>query len=353
MTGIIETDAPGKLVLIGEYAVLEGAPAIAVAVDTRARVSLRSRDSDECTLIISNDKSRFTFHWTPRGGIDWTEPDVGDRGTLLEATVATLAESGLMLNDLPGIELHINSESFYSGADDGTPLKLGLGSSAAVSVAVTGALLRLFPDEQVAKLDLLEICLRGHRRFQGQLGSGIDVASALFGGVIALEPKPGPIPSVTPLTWPDGLFALPVWTGVPASTISMLGSAKAFRAKSPDRHQLHMNALQDIAITALAAWRANDSVRLLAMIKKYSRELENYDNDSMIGIFSPPHRSLQQLVTARGAVYKPTGAGGGDCGMAFADNAETIAQLKSELQSQGFMFTDAELGADGFCATAS
>jgi phosphomevalonate kinase len=353
MTGIIETDAPGKLVLIGEYAVLEGAPAIAVAVDARVRVSLQPRDSGKCTLLISNDKSRFTFHWTSGGALDWTEPDVGDRGSLLEATVATLAEFGLMPKDLPGIDLHIDSKSFYSCADDGTPLKLGLGSSAAVSVAVTGALYRLFTGEQAAKLDLLEICLRGHRRFQGQLGSGIDVASALFGGVIALEPKAGSIPGVTPLTWPDGLFALPVWTGVSASTISMLAAANAFRAESPDRHRLHMDTLLDIANAALAAWRANDSVRLLAMIEKYSRELENYDNDSMIGIFSPPHRSLQQLVAARGAVYKPTGAGGGDCGMAFADNAETIAQLKAELQRQGFMFTDADLCAKGFCATAS
>ena len=347
MTGIIETDAPGKLVLIGEYAVLEGAPAFAVAVVTRARVSLQPRESAECTLLISNDKSKFSFHWTPSGELDWVEPDVGDRGMLLEATVVTLAEFGLMPTDLPGIELRIDSESLYSCAGDGTPLKLGLGSSAAVSVAVTGALYRLFTGEHAARSDLLEICLTGHRRFQGQLGSGIDVASALFGGVIVLEPHSGSIPSVTPLTWPDGLFALPVWTGVPASTISMLAAADAFREDSPDCHRLHMNALQDIANAALAAWRANDSARLLAMIEEYRRELENYDNDSMIGIFSPPHRSLQQLIAARGAIYKPAGAGGGDCGVAFADDIETIVQLKSELQHQGFTYSDAELCAEG------
>ncbi len=33
-------DAPGKLVLLGEYAVLEGAPGLVVAVDRRARVVL-------------------------------------------------------------------------------------------------------------------------------------------------------------------------------------------------------------------------------------------------------------------------------------------------------------------------
>ena len=87
MTVIIETDAPGKLVLIGEYAVLEGAPAIAVAVDFRAMVSLQPRKSSECALLISNDDTRIAFHWDPSGEIDWAEPDVGDRGTLLESAV--------------------------------------------------------------------------------------------------------------------------------------------------------------------------------------------------------------------------------------------------------------------------
>ena len=348
MTVIIETDAPGKLVLIGEYAVLEGAPAIAVAVDFRAMVSLQSRKSSECALLIRNDDTRIAFHWDPSGEIDWAEPDVGDRGTLLESAVAILTEYGLMPKKPPGITLCIGSESFYSRADDGSTLKLGLGSSAAVSVAVTGAFHRLFTGERAAKHDLLEICLRVHRRFQGELGSGIDVASALFGGVLSLEPNPASLPSVTLLTWPDKLFALPVWTGVPASTTSMLAMADAFRESSPERHRLHMGALQNIANETLQAWRENDNVMLLAMIKEYSRELENYDSDSNIGIFSPSHRFLQRLSAARGAVYKPAGAGGGDYGIAFTDSSETIAQLKSELRREGFLFTDAELCAEGF-----
>lgn len=348
MTAIIETDAPGKLVLIGEYAVLEGAPAIAVAVDFRAMVSLQSIKSSECSLLIRNDNTRISFHWDSSGKIDWADPDIGGRGTLLESAAAILTEYGLMPKEPPGIALCIGSESFYSHADDGSRLKLGLGSSAAVSVAVTGALHRLFTGEAAAKSDLLEICLRVHRRFQGELGSGIDVASALFGGLISLEPNPASLPRVTLLTWPDKLFALPVWTGVPASTTSMLAMANAFRESSPERHRLHMVALRNIANETLQAWRDNDNVMLLGMIKEYSRELENYDSDSHIGIFSPSHRFLQRLSVARGAVYKPAGAGGGDYGMAFADSSETISQLKSEFRREGFLVAGAELRAEGF-----
>ena len=38
---LIKASAPGKLLVLGEYAVLRGAPAIVMAVDCRARVSLR------------------------------------------------------------------------------------------------------------------------------------------------------------------------------------------------------------------------------------------------------------------------------------------------------------------------
>ena len=46
----ITASAPGKFVLSGEYAVLDGAPAVCVAVDRRARVSIEPYDSDHCIV---------------------------------------------------------------------------------------------------------------------------------------------------------------------------------------------------------------------------------------------------------------------------------------------------------------
>ena len=46
MMDVIETSAPGKLVLLGEYSVLFGAPAIVAAVDRRAIVRLEGSAGD-------------------------------------------------------------------------------------------------------------------------------------------------------------------------------------------------------------------------------------------------------------------------------------------------------------------
>ena len=47
---IVTATAPGKLVLLGEYAVLEGAPALVMAIDRRAEVRLETRTQAPCML---------------------------------------------------------------------------------------------------------------------------------------------------------------------------------------------------------------------------------------------------------------------------------------------------------------
>ena len=42
----ISSSAPGKIIVAGEYAVLDGAPAICMAVDRRAHVNISSGDTE-------------------------------------------------------------------------------------------------------------------------------------------------------------------------------------------------------------------------------------------------------------------------------------------------------------------
>src|SRR4051794_13397449 len=94
--------APGKLILTGEYAVLDGAPAIVVAVDRRA-VARRN--------AIPRGSSPFL--------VAVAEEIAARRGASDPAARAAL-------------EVSVDSAAFYHRAS-----KLGLGSSAAVTVAAT------------------------------------------------------------------------------------------------------------------------------------------------------------------------------------------------------------------------
>src|SRR5690606_42155959 len=65
--------APGKAVLIGEYAVLEGAPAVAMALDRRARVGLASGNGPGHAVRSLNSGARARFGPMPGGGLAWQD----------------------------------------------------------------------------------------------------------------------------------------------------------------------------------------------------------------------------------------------------------------------------------------
>jgi phosphomevalonate kinase len=135
----IHASAPGKLVVAGEYAVLDGAPAISLAVASRARVSIEAA-TDVCALeVVSSDRDVFEFSWSPEGGVSYPGRQPAERGTLLQQVVSSLKSS--LPTTMPLVRITIDSSEFYSAE---TTQKLGLGSSAGVCVALTGAWHRCF-----------------------------------------------------------------------------------------------------------------------------------------------------------------------------------------------------------------
>ena len=62
--------APGKLVVAGEYAVLDGALAISAAVNKRAKATVKAASSGE--LLIANTGVRFPFALRTDGQPVWS-----------------------------------------------------------------------------------------------------------------------------------------------------------------------------------------------------------------------------------------------------------------------------------------
>ena len=195
--------APGKLVLSGEYAVLDGAAAIAVALDHRAKVSIAPGNED-CHTIYSPGYREHTARFVSRGGAIHLTDHAADHA-LFEAI---WMESGI--SPAQPIEFTLDTRAFRD-ADSGS--KLGIGSSAALSAALATALSRLGGNEPRA------VAMLGHRRFQGGSGSGVDVATSLSGGVIQYrlgDDRP------RALQWPEGLNYEVLWSGTAADTRARL-----------------------------------------------------------------------------------------------------------------------------------
>ena len=78
----ITASAPGKMVLSGEYAVLDGAPAICMAVDRRTRVTISTSGANHHTVIapaFTDQCGRFADR---DGELEWIE--AGEEFALLD-----------------------------------------------------------------------------------------------------------------------------------------------------------------------------------------------------------------------------------------------------------------------------
>ena len=296
--------APGKLFLSGEYAVLRGAPAVACAVGRHVRASFHSDDAAE-------DPEAASWRRAAR--------EILLRHRLDPAPAARALE--------------IDSRALYAAGG----IKLGFGSSAAVAVAVTGLLLAA-QDRRSPVVDRLRIADELHRALQGPGGSGVDVAASLHGGVIAVEGG-----RVESLRWPEGLYCEVIFTGRDADTADAIGR---FREALRGGQRAAVKELCVAAHAVRTAWTRGPEA-ILAAVQEYAAAWRELDRSARLGVFSREHRRLEGLARAADCVYKPSGAGGGDCGLAFSTDRERLLALREAVRKAGFLPLAVDLGVEG------
>jgi phosphomevalonate kinase len=341
----VEAHAPGKLILFGEYAVLEGAPAVAAAVDRRARVTLQP-----------GEPGRWTIDTGAPGERPLAIPSSGEDPWIVRAIHQTLARLGSSVVDAPGFDVRVDSKALYEA---GGAAKLGLGSSAAVVVALGAALRRALRASQhvagaSAPDDAFAHDLHVHHALQGA-GSGIDVAVSFHGGVIAFRrgsEEPADV-RVDPLALPSDLHVACVWTGASTSTASFLGRVRACRAERPDAYGACVDRLADLAGQARRAFEAGRGGPLVPLADEYCRAMAALGRTCGIPVVSEAHEALARLARGRGAAYKPSGAGGGDVGLLFAGSQGVLQAAVEVAQDAGYRVVDLSIGETGVTVDAS
>lgn len=316
----VRASAPGKLFLLGEYAVLEGAPALLIAAGQRAVVTATSAPTwqltapglGEGTIALGSDGSL-----PPE-----LREDVSQRLTLVD-TVRRQVDGHLGSPAGP-LELIVDSTAFRH---DGN--KLGLGSSAAVAVALAAALIGVRGDGRGLDRDaIFRMADEAHRSAQGGFGSGGDIAASVRGGVILY--RRGHVPDKVAL--PAGLVVFAVVTGTGSSTVDLVGQVAEYRRNRPDAYQRDLGALVRLSESAAAA--LGSATGVLALADEYFHALAALAQHSGAKIVSERHLELRRLAAESGAVFKPSGAGGGDVGLVFG-KLEDVDALQSTFTEAG------------------
>ncbi len=301
--------APGKLVLIGEYAVLDGFDAVATAVTVRAT----ARVAPHATLAIAGGGAVVTVRAT-----------MCKRLPLLHAV---LVEVERREQPVTAARYTVDTAAFVHARR-----KLGLGSSAAACVAFTQAVLPSATRELV-----YDVAKTAHRAFQGG-GSGIDIAACTFGGLVNFNIARAPLAASA---LPDGLALVVVFTGYSTTTQHYVQS---YRALADRLH--HASALSASAVAFMDACAARDANAVVGAVTQARVAMAAMGRAAHIDIVSDAHEVIAALARAHGGDAKPSGAGGGDIAVAFVEH-DARATFAAACTQAGFVVVDVGIDAIG------
>ncbi|MCS6914633.1 MAG: hypothetical protein RMK29_11855 [Myxococcales bacterium] len=275
--------APGKALLIGEYAVLDGAPAAVAAVDRYATAMLRPAEPSSPYVRAAIEEAR-----------------------------AELRQLGVALPE--GVPM-VDTSAFLGGGH-----KLGIGSSAATTVAAVGALFAgAGLDPAMWREAIHRAAAAAHAAAQGERGSGADVLAATMGGIQALH-RPAP-----PVALPVSVRFIA--TPQSASTATLLRRVREAGA-------LARPALQEMGSAAeefFGAWAAQDRQGLLRAVERAFEAYLSLERVVGSSLVTPAHAAIHAAARRAGGAAKPSGAGGGDLAVVFLPNADSEEALRVAL----------------------
>jgi mevalonate kinase len=278
--------AAGKVILLGEHAVVYGRPALAASLPIGLEVEV---ETGVGPLRVVSDRAELTAD--PR-------PVVLARQA---AEILGLASQELVLR--------VRSE---------LPPGVGLGSSAALAVAVLRALAAV-AGRQLARDEELALGRRLEAVFHGT-PSGIDPAAALLGSGCFRFVRGDP-PTITPLRVARPFPLIVVLGGRVRST----GTAVAgLRARWDADRPRYERLFDDVASTVEAAALAIERGDLAALGRAFDR---NQELLAALGVSAPEVEEMAAAARRAGALgAKLTGGGAGGAVVAVAEDAGAVAR---------------------------
>lgn len=298
-------DAHGKVILMGEHSVVYGYPAIALPfmqVTVKSEVSWRKGE-----IWLESD-----FY---TGALKDAPPERAHIVTAINASLDYLQK------EKKNLKIVILSD---------LPASRGLGSSAAVAVAVIRALFQYF-ERQLTDEELILLADQAERVAHGN-PSGIDVLTTAFPQPIWFRKSPNKKGMKELKVFPISLLAYLVVadTAIYGQTKEAIAIIAQKRQEQPEETERLLNELGDFAVQAETAINRQDCCRLGELMTGAHRNLQ------ALGV---SHLVLDHLVEqalrlgALGA--KMTGGGLGGCMICLADEEKAAQVIADALQQEG------------------
>lgn len=292
MNQSITVSAPGKLMLLGDHAVVYENPCLVTAVDQRMFVTV--------TLL---EEPVFTLDAPDVGISDYQRPmsELGHGDIPKGARFVELAIRNVLLTAKSKPSgIHVKTRSEFSSS-------FGFGSSSASTVCVAAALSELC-NLHLSNKKLFDIAYKTVLDIQGA-GSGFDVAAGIYGGTIYFV---GGGRVIEPIV----LSALPLivgYSGIKGDTAQMISQVAKRRGAHIKMYEELFQISAGLVDQGKSALQAGDFESLGHLFEAGEELMFQYGVEI---------EKLKQMISAACGAgawgAKMSGAGGGDCMIALA-----------------------------------
>ncbi|WP_234447140.1 phosphomevalonate kinase [Virgibacillus salexigens] len=331
---------PGKLMVAGEFAVLQpNNHLVVMAVDRYVYATIQPTETNEISLL---DFQLEQLEWEFTNGrvkIDCDDIRTSFVEEAMTIAIKYLKEQRILIKPF---RLTIKSE-----LDDTSGVKYGLGSSAAVVTSVITAILhQSLPYRPSARL-IFQLAAISHVVTQGN-GSGADVAASSHGGFLNYSSFQADwlrhayqnalsLSDVVNQNWkylslqrvqlPENIHMCIGWTGKPASTAKLVDEILKLKTDNLSHFNQFLLESEQAVTKILNGMKENDASLFLSGITENRHALAKVGRYANVDIETSLLSKLCDLAEAYGGAGKPSGAGGGDCGIAFMPSKQQADQL--------------------------
>ena len=318
MKNKVVVSAPGKLMLFGEHAVIYGKPCIVTAVNQRIETVIETTQGEfiKLSALDVNLKSFKAKYST----------DLGKLPKGAKFVFASIKNFYKKFNVSSG--LRIRTKSDFSS-------KFGFGSSSAVTVCVIRGLAEMF-DIKLSYKQVFSLSYKTILDVQG-VGSGFDLAAAIWGGTLYFVSGGKKIMPIKV----DNLPLVVGYTGIKADTASLVRKVEGLYKNNQKILDGVFESIAHIVKGAKKLILTHDYQRLGTLMDFNQGYLE------VLGVNTKELSSLIFAARESGAFgAKLSGAGGGDCMIAFCPDSKK-RKVQDAIKKSGGIVMQIQSNAPG------
>lgn len=297
----ITVSAPGKLMLLGEHAVMYGFPCLVTAIDTRIQTTAKIARYGKDVIVT---------------------PQVSDN-RYVEKAIETFKRN---FNIKIPVEVQTLAEFSH---------QLGFGSSSAVTVATIKALSILF-NVPLSDKDIFDLGYESVLDIQG-VGSGFDIAAATFGKTLYYVYGGKKIEKLET----EELPLVVGYSGVKADTPTMIGKIANLYQREKEKTNSIFEKISQLVKKAKKDIAKKNYKHLGALMTENNKLLHD------LGVSTEKLDAMvDEALGAEALGAKISGAGGGDCMIALVQSSKK-EKVEYAITKAGGKVIDVKNAANG------